>query len=212
MKLLAFDLETAEPVREDDPTARDLGVTCAAAALWDGGRVRVRTWAPDGGEGGFRSPRMEPRGVLGMLVDLSSYWSFDDHLIVTFNGAGFDFPVIREAIRTLSDRGLVHVKSGCGTYVRELSHKDAAASFELFLKLKHSAESFERLSEVRRMIEIEAAGLAAKRATAADHTAMEATIERMPRTGLNHRAMPRVTWPSTQRLSQQRTTNSLAFS
>ena len=92
---------------------------------------------------------------------------------------GVSRTVIREAIRVLSDRGLVQVKSGCGTYVRELSHKDAAASFGLFLKLKHSTGSFEHLNEVRRTIEIEAAGLAAQRATAEDHSTMEAAIQCM---------------------------------
>jgi GntR family transcriptional repressor for pyruvate dehydrogenase complex len=92
---------------------------------------------------------------------------------------GVSRTVIREAIRVLSDRGLVRVKSGCGTYVRELSHKDAAASIELFLKLRQSPESFQHAYEVRRMIEVEAAGLAAQRADLEDYTAMEAAIEGM---------------------------------
>jgi GntR family transcriptional repressor for pyruvate dehydrogenase complex len=87
--------------------------------------------------------------------------------------------VIREAIRVLSDRGLVRVKSGCGTYVQELSHKDAGASIELFLKVKQADQSFESVSEVRRMIEVEAAGLAAERATPEDYRAMEEAIAGM---------------------------------
>jgi GntR family transcriptional repressor for pyruvate dehydrogenase complex len=92
---------------------------------------------------------------------------------------GVSRTVIREAIRVLSDRGLVRVKSGCGTYVRELSHKDAAASIELFLKLKQSPESFQYVYEVRRMLEVEAAGLAAQRADQADYEAMETAIKGM---------------------------------
>lgn len=91
--------------------------------------------------------------------------------------------VIREAIRVLSDRGLVQVKSGCGTYVRKLSAKDAAASMELFLKLSQSSDHFRNVYEVRRMIEVEAAGLAAGRATDGDCQAMQLAIEGMA----NHR-------------------------
>jgi len=92
---------------------------------------------------------------------------------------GVSRTVIREAIRVLSDRGLVRVKSGCGTYVQEFSHKDAAASIELFLKLKHDARTFRDVYEVRRMIEAEAAGLAAQRAMHEDYRAMERAIAGM---------------------------------
>jgi GntR family transcriptional repressor for pyruvate dehydrogenase complex len=87
--------------------------------------------------------------------------------------------VVREAIRALSVRGLVRVKPGCGTYVQELTPKDAAAPLELFLKLRRASDSFDDLHEVRRMIEVEVAGLAAERATEEDHQAMEAAIEGM---------------------------------
>ena len=96
---------------------------------------------------------------------------------------GVSRTVVREAIRVLSDRGLVHVKSGCGTYVRQLSAKDAAASIELFLKLKQSPESFQDVSEVRRMIEVEAAGLAAERATPQDIAEIQKAIEGMHAAG-----------------------------
>ena len=92
---------------------------------------------------------------------------------------GVSRTVVREAIRVLSDRGLVKVKSGCGTYVRQLSHKDAASSIELFLKQRHSSQSFQDVAEVRRMIEVEAAGLAAERASEKDCAAMEAAIQGM---------------------------------
>lgn len=92
---------------------------------------------------------------------------------------GVSRTVIREAIRVLSDRGLVHVKSGCGTYVQEFSHKDAAASIELFLKLKYSSHTFRDVYEVRRMIEVEAAALAAQRAEREDYRAMECAIAGM---------------------------------
>jgi GntR family transcriptional repressor for pyruvate dehydrogenase complex len=92
---------------------------------------------------------------------------------------GISRTVVREAIRTLSVRGLVHVKPGCGTYVQALSPEAAMASIELLLKLRHTPESLDNLYEIRRMVEIEIAGLAAERATDDDHAALEAAIAGM---------------------------------
>lgn len=99
---------------------------------------------------------------------------------------GVSRTVVREAIRVLSVRGLLRVKSGCGTYVQELSAKDAAASIELFLKLRQSSEWLQHIYEVRRVLEVEAAGLAAQRATSKDISTMRASIEQMA----NHRDDP----------------------
>ena len=92
---------------------------------------------------------------------------------------GVSRTVIREAIRVLNVRGLVEVKPGCGTYIQELSPKDALAPIELFLKMRQTPDSINNLYEVRRMIEVEIAGLAAERATKDDHVAMEAAIQGM---------------------------------
>ena len=87
--------------------------------------------------------------------------------------------VVREAIRALNVQGLVRVKPGCGTYIQEPSPKHAAAPIELFLKLRQTPEFFDHLYEIRRMIEVEIAGLAAQRAMEDDYAAMEAAIEGM---------------------------------
>ena len=89
---------------------------------------------------------------------------------------GISRTVVREAIRTLSVRGLVKVKPGCGTYVQAFSPEAAMASIELLLKLKHTPESLGNLYEIRRMVEIEIAGLAAERATDEDCAALEAAL------------------------------------
>jgi GntR family transcriptional repressor for pyruvate dehydrogenase complex len=92
---------------------------------------------------------------------------------------GISRTVVREAIRTLSVRGLVKVKPGCGTYVQALSPAAALASIELLLRLRHTPESLDNLYEIRRMVEIEIAGLAAERATKEDCAALEAAIDGM---------------------------------
>jgi GntR family transcriptional repressor for pyruvate dehydrogenase complex len=92
---------------------------------------------------------------------------------------GVSRTVVREAIRVLSVRGLVKVKPGCGTYIQELSPKDAVAPIELFLKMRQTPGSVDNLYEIRRMIEVEIAGLAAERATKDDYAAMEAAIQGM---------------------------------
>lgn len=87
--------------------------------------------------------------------------------------------VVREAIRILSVRGLVEIKQGSGTYVRELSSEAAVASIGLLLQGRGGLVSFEDLYQVRRMIEIEVAGLASERARDDDIEAMEEAIAKM---------------------------------
>ncbi|MHB1295710.1 MAG: FadR/GntR family transcriptional regulator [Anaerolineae bacterium] len=90
---------------------------------------------------------------------------------------GVSRPVVREAVRSLAVRGLVTVKPGCGTYIRQPSLRDAAEPIGLYLKLRYGADSLAKLYEIRRMLEIEIAGLAAERATEADLAAMQAAID-----------------------------------
>lgn len=92
---------------------------------------------------------------------------------------GVSRTVVREAIRVLGVRGLIVVKTGCGTYVQEPSAKNAAASIERLLKLRQTSEPFTHIHEVRRMIEVETAGLAAERATDEDIAGLQSTIEGM---------------------------------
>jgi GntR family transcriptional repressor for pyruvate dehydrogenase complex len=92
---------------------------------------------------------------------------------------GVSRTVVREAIRVLGVRGLVKVKTGCGTYVQEPSARDAAASIERFLRLRQTSEPLAHIHEVRSMIEIETAGLAAVRATDDDLARLLCTIDGM---------------------------------
>jgi GntR family transcriptional repressor for pyruvate dehydrogenase complex len=92
---------------------------------------------------------------------------------------GVSRTVVREAIRVLGDRGLIVVKTGCGTYVQKPSGQAAAASIERYLKLQQTGEPFAHIHEVRRMIEVETAGLAAERATDDDIARLQSTIEGM---------------------------------
>jgi len=87
--------------------------------------------------------------------------------------------VVREAIRSLSVRGVIEVKPGCGSFIRELSSSDVANSISLLLQLRRDKGSLGELYEIRRMIEVEVAGLAALRATENDFAVLKATIEGM---------------------------------
>jgi GntR family transcriptional repressor for pyruvate dehydrogenase complex len=92
---------------------------------------------------------------------------------------GVSRTVIREAIRALCVRGLVKVKAGCGTYVQQPTLKDMAAPIGLLLKLRQCPDTLNDLYEVRCMIEVECAGLAAGRATEEDCAVLEVAIEEM---------------------------------
>lgn len=90
---------------------------------------------------------------------------------------GVSRTVVREAIRVLSVRGLVKTKSGCGSYVRALEASDVSAPMALFFKFKQSQTMLRDVYDVRRIIEVEAAGLAAARATEEDLEAIQETVD-----------------------------------
>ena len=92
---------------------------------------------------------------------------------------GVSRPVIREALQVLSVRGLAQIKPGCGTYVQEPSVQGTAAHLELYFKLKHCPNSLGDFFEIRRLLEVEAAGLAADRATPDDIEALQQNVAEM---------------------------------
>jgi len=71
--------------------------------------------------------------------------------------------VIREAVRSLSARGLVRVTSGRGVEVNQFGAGDVAASMRLLVR-GHEEVDYGKVNEVRTALEVQVAGLAAQRA------------------------------------------------
>ncbi len=93
---------------------------------------------------------------------------------------GVSRTVIREATRVLSVRGLVEVKAGSGTYVKELTSSVASSHIGMLLQARQAPErDFDDLARVRSALEVEIAALAAENAEAQDIAEMEAVIELM---------------------------------
>jgi len=73
---------------------------------------------------------------------------------------------VREAIRTLSSMGVLAARQGSGTYVTDLSTERLATP--LIFAVERNATSASQLMDVRGMLEVGAAELAATRATKRD--------------------------------------------
>ena len=85
---------------------------------------------------------------------------------------------VREALRGLSALGIVEVRQGAGTFVRSpapLAGPDAADVRSISGALAHGLT--EELLEARAIVEVRAAALAARRATAANLAALERLVE-----------------------------------
>lgn len=93
---------------------------------------------------------------------------------------GVSRTVIREAVRTLASKGLLETRGGSGTYVRRPDPASVAESMSLLLRLHHGSSTvpYDKVHEVRLVLEVEIAGLAAKRAQENDILALEREIER----------------------------------
>jgi GntR family transcriptional regulator, transcriptional repressor for pyruvate dehydrogenase complex len=82
---------------------------------------------------------------------------------------------VREALRALESVGLIEIRPGEGTFVREISVE--ALVEPLALVLLSQRAMIEELFEARRMLEPAIAGLAARRATAEEVQEMERILE-----------------------------------
>ena len=92
---------------------------------------------------------------------------------------GVSRTVIREAVRALAAKGLLEVQSGSGTTVRSPSTQSISQSLTLLLRLGQSPLEYEKVHEVRRLLEVEIAGLAAQRRTDDDLAKIEAIVHEM---------------------------------
>jgi len=88
--------------------------------------------------------------------------------------------VVREAIARLRSDGVIETKQGRGGIVNPLSDR---TSFRIDIAGLHSREEIANLFELRRFLEVEAAGVAARRRDDADVTAMAQSIERLREAG-----------------------------
>jgi GntR family transcriptional repressor for pyruvate dehydrogenase complex len=87
--------------------------------------------------------------------------------------------VIREALKSLKEIGLVSIHTGSGTYVRRPTMKQVSQALNRFVR--HSLQDFSvaHFYEIRRMLEPESACLAAQRATPEDIAIIQSTLSKM---------------------------------
>lgn len=86
--------------------------------------------------------------------------------------------VIREAMKTLKERGWVDTRVGKGTFVIDNVSRGVGASFDVIVR-RNPDLGFEHLIEVRELLEPGIAALAAERASAEQIQAMRQAVEQM---------------------------------
>ena len=84
--------------------------------------------------------------------------------------------VVREAIARLKADGVIETKQGRGAIIKPLSQR---ASFRIDMSALLNGDNLSALFELRSILEVEAAGIAAMRRSQEDLEAMVATIEEM---------------------------------
>jgi GntR family transcriptional regulator, transcriptional repressor for pyruvate dehydrogenase complex len=128
-----------------------------------------------------REPRLSDK-VAGMMLEtiLSNRLSVGDRL-PSERELGEQFgvsrTVVREAVRELVAKGVIAVRSGSGLRVAAVDAAAVSESMSLFLR--GGALDFEKVHEVRKLLEVHIAGLAAERSRPEDVAALRAVHERM---------------------------------
>ena len=92
---------------------------------------------------------------------------------------GVSRPVFREAVRILVTKGLLETRHGIGTTVRAITRAEVVKPLNLLLRTCGQEVSIEHLHQVRSILEIENAGLAAEMASEQDLEALRAACAAM---------------------------------
>lgn len=95
---------------------------------------------------------------------------------------GVSRTVIREAVRLLSSKGLIEVRTGAGIFVASPGSEIISGPMNVLLQSRGLSRG--EVHEVRTELEIRIAGVAALRATEVDWQAMESAIAVLSRRGL----------------------------
>src|SRR5205814_1558428 len=120
---------------------------------------------------------------------------------------GVSRTVIREAVRALAAKGVIDVRTGSGLRVAAVDRSTVSESMSLFLRGSKTLD-YPKVHEVRAMLEVEVAGLAAVRASrpAAHDGPPQARPRRRcrPRHGRRPRLLPRPARPRGRELRRAR--------
>lgn len=81
---------------------------------------------------------------------------------------GVSRPVVREAVRILTARGQLQTQHGVGTTVRSIGCTEIVKPVTLFLRSRGESIDIKHLHQVRSILEVEGAGLAAEHRTSDD--------------------------------------------
>lgn len=92
---------------------------------------------------------------------------------------GVSRTVVREAVRILVAKGLLETKPGVGTIVRQVTSDQIVEPLSLLLRTQGEDISVEHLHQVRHMLEVEIAGLAALQATGDDVAELKGILDEM---------------------------------
>jgi GntR family transcriptional regulator, transcriptional repressor for pyruvate dehydrogenase complex len=87
--------------------------------------------------------------------------------------------VVREAVHRLVARGMLEVKPGSGIVVRLPSRQTVIQSLATFFQVGHPQLDPRKIFEVRRVLEVEVAGIAAERRTLEDLSRLERILAEM---------------------------------
>ena len=101
---------------------------------------------------------------------------------------GVSRTVVREAVKTLEARGVLETLTGSGVYVRRPDSAMVSRSLRMYLQLLDQDDLDLRLAEIRRVLEVEIAALAAARATAEEQQELRRLCQEMRK----HAGAPRV--------------------
>ena len=92
---------------------------------------------------------------------------------------GVSRTVVREAVHILVAKGLLDPRQGIGTIVRQMTKDQVGESLNLLLRTSPEGLTFEHVYQIRSILEVETAGLAAEQATADDIENLQHIVAKM---------------------------------